>query len=171
MPAWINNDTAYVPLWCKSAYSFLEVASHPDELVDEAHRLGLRALALTDRDGVYGMVRAHKRAREIGLQLVVAAELTLDDDSALLLYAMNRAGYANLCQLISAGRLRSPKGISRVTIDEVCARAPGHTRDACYARTGAYLRFQRTDEPAVAAACARAGEPFAAACRRGAALP
>jgi error-prone DNA polymerase len=125
MTAWFNGDTAYVPLWCKSAYSFLEGASHPDELIDEAHRLGLRALALTDRDGVYGMVRAHKRAREIGLQLIVGAEVTLDGDSTLLLYAMDRGGYANLCQLISAGRLRSPKGLSRVSLDEVCEHAPG----------------------------------------------
>lgn len=52
-----------------------------------------------------------------------------------------------------------------------CARAPEHTRDACYARTGEFLRFQHADEPAIGATCARAGEPFAAECRRGAGLP
>jgi error-prone DNA polymerase len=57
------NMSSYVPLWCKSNFSFLEGASHPDELVDEAYRLGLPALALTDRDGVYGVVRAHVKAR------------------------------------------------------------------------------------------------------------
>ena len=61
----------YVPLWCKSNYSFLEGASHPEELVEQAHGLGLPALAVTDRDGVYGIVRAHVRAcvwqRERGL--------------------------------------------------------------------------------------------------------
>jgi error-prone DNA polymerase len=49
----------YVPLWCKSNFSFLEGASHPDELVEEDYRLGLPAIALTDRDGVYGVVGAH----------------------------------------------------------------------------------------------------------------
>ena len=57
----------YAPLWCKSNYSFLEGASHPDELVEEAHSLGLRALAITDRDGLYGVVRAHVKAKALGL--------------------------------------------------------------------------------------------------------
>ena len=59
--------SSYVPLWCKSNFSFLEGASHPDELIEEAYRLGLPALAVTDRDGVYGIVRAHVKARELGL--------------------------------------------------------------------------------------------------------
>lgn len=112
------ND--YVPLWCKSNYSFLEGASDPDELVEEAHRLGLRSLALTDRDGVYGMVRAHQKAKELGVHLIVGAEITLFDESNITLLAMNRQGYANLCKLISKGRLRSVKGISHVSWEEVC---------------------------------------------------
>ena len=117
--------SAYVPLWCKSVYSFLEGASHPDELVEEASRLGLRSLALTDRDGVYGIVRAHKKAREVGLHLIVGSEITLDDDSRLILLATDREGYARLCRLISKGRLRSPKGISHVSVEEVCGHAKG----------------------------------------------
>jgi error-prone DNA polymerase len=54
---------SYAPLWCKSSYSFLEGASHPEELVERALALGLPTLALTDRDGVYGAVRAHVTAR------------------------------------------------------------------------------------------------------------
>ena len=53
---------SYVPLWCKSHFSFLEGASHPDELVEQAHAFGLPALALTDRDGVHGVV-AHMCGR------------------------------------------------------------------------------------------------------------
>ena len=52
----------YVPLWCKTHYSFLEGASHPEELVETAHRLGLPALAVTDRDGVYGLVKGRVSA-------------------------------------------------------------------------------------------------------------
>ena len=117
--------SSYVPLWCKSNFSFLEGASHPDELVEEAYRLGLPAVALTDRDGVYGIVRAHVKAREIGLKLITGSEITIEDGSTMVLLAQDRAGYANLCRLITKGRLRSEKGESAVTWDEVCAHAPG----------------------------------------------
>ena len=115
----------YVPLWCKSNFSFLDGASHPDELVDEASRFGLPALALTDRDGVYGIVRAHVKAREVGLKIIVGSEMTIADRSTIVLLAQDRAGYANLCRLISQGRLRSAKGESCVSWDEVCRHAPG----------------------------------------------
>ena len=109
----------YVPLWCKSNFSFLEGASHPDELVDEASRFGLPALALTDRDGVYGVVRAHVKAREVGLKTIIGSEMTIDDGSTIVLLAQDRGGYANLCRLISKGRLRSEKGESFVGWNEV----------------------------------------------------
>jgi error-prone DNA polymerase len=67
----------YAPLWCKSNFSFLEGASHAEELVEEAHRLGIGSLALTDRDGVYGMVRAHVKARELGVHLVCGAQISV----------------------------------------------------------------------------------------------
>ena len=130
----------YVPLWCRSNFSFLDGASHPDELVEQAHALGIETLALTDRDGVHGMVRAHVKAKELGVRLIVGAEVTVDaaadaaavsatGDAAQLstcvLLAADRTGYANLCRLITAGRLRRPKGESRVTWPEVCERAEG----------------------------------------------
>ena len=115
----------HAALWCKSNFSFLEGASHPDELVEEAQRHGLSALALTDRDGVYGVVRAHTKARELGLHLIVGSELTLLDGSTIVLLAQTRAGYANLCQLITVGHLRSPKGECAVACDEVCSHSAG----------------------------------------------
>ncbi len=128
----------YVPLWCKSNFSFLEGASHPSELVERAHHLGLEHLALTDRDGVYGIVRAHVRARELGVRLIVGAQVTLSppadrpsigspkaSPSPTLLLAQDRAGYANLCRLLTTGRRRSPKGSCSVTSEEVCAHAKG----------------------------------------------
>ena len=135
---------SYVPLWCKSNFSFLEGASHPDELVERAHAFGIPALALTDRDGVHGVVRAHVKARELGVSLIVGAEVTVEaatngdavagpgvaggapaSPSTCVLLAMNRTGYANLCRLLTTGRLRRPKGESCVTWPEVCARADG----------------------------------------------
>jgi error-prone DNA polymerase len=117
--------SSYIPLWCKSNFSFLEGASHPDELVEEAHRLGLPAMALADRDGVYGVVRAHVKARELGAKLIIGSEVTVNDGSTIVLLAQNRGGYANLCRLITKGRLRSEKGESAVTWEEVCAHAAG----------------------------------------------
>jgi error-prone DNA polymerase len=118
-------NSSYAPIWCKTNYSFLEGASHPDELVEEAHRVGIRSIAITDRDGVYGIVRAHKKARELGVHLIIGAQVTLHDESILLLLVQNREGYANLCRLLSNGRLRSPTGISHVGLDETCAHATG----------------------------------------------
>ena len=131
----------YVPLWCKSNFSFLEGASHPEELVEQAHACGLPALALTDRDGVHGVVRAHVKARELGVRLIVGSEVTVtaaeaepaaaaepdrpSDLSTCILLVTSRTGYANLCRLITAGRLRRPKGESRVTWPELCRHAGG----------------------------------------------
>src|SRR5207247_2081158 len=117
--------SSYVPLWCKSNFSFLEGASHPDELVEEANRLGLPVLALTDRDGVYGVVRAHVKAREAGLHLIIGSQVTVDDGSPIVLLVQDRSAYANLCRLLTAGRLASAKGESVVTWDEVCRHATG----------------------------------------------
>src|SRR4051812_21374056 len=74
----------YAPLWCKSNFSFLEGASHAEELVEESHRLGIRSIAITDRDGVYGMVRAHVKARELGVHLVCGAQMTIAAPSTQL---------------------------------------------------------------------------------------
>ncbi len=115
----------YAPLWCKSNFSFLEGASHPDELVAEAHRLGLPAIALTDRDGVYGIVRAHLEAKRLGVKLICGSEITIEDGSTVVLLAASRKGYRNLCRLITAGRRACPKGSSRVAWRQVALHAEG----------------------------------------------
>jgi error-prone DNA polymerase len=115
--------STYAPLWCKSNFSFLEGASHPEELIEEAHHVGLRSLALTDRDGVYGVVRAHVKARELGVQLIIGAQVTVADDTTIVFLAQDRAGYANLCRLLTVGRRRCSKGESIVTWREVCEHA------------------------------------------------
>ena len=117
--------SGYAALWCKSSFSFLEGASHPDEYVETAGMLGLRAVALTDRDGVYGVVHAHRRAQDLGVQLLIGSEISIDDGSRIVLLAADRRGYASLCRLITRGRLRSEKGRSSVSWDEVCSHAEG----------------------------------------------
>ncbi|MEE8105935.1 MAG: PHP domain-containing protein, partial [Planctomycetota bacterium] len=126
----------YTPLFCKSNFSFLEGASHPAELVERAHHLGLESLALTDRDGVYGVVRAHVRARELGVHLILGSHITVatgatsktgDAGERIVLLAQDRGGYANLTRLITKGRRRCKKGESSVSWKEVYEHAEGLT--------------------------------------------
>ncbi len=101
---------AYAELHCLSNYSFLRGASHPEELVACAHARGYRALAITDECSVSGVVRAHQKAAGLGLALIVGSEVRLDDGPRLVLLASNRAGYAQLCRLITRGRRQAAKG-------------------------------------------------------------
>lgn len=100
----------YVELHCKSNFSFLEGASHADELVGRAAELGYSGLAITDRNSLAGIVRAHTAAQESGLPLVVGAELHPVDGPPLVVWPSDRAAYGRLCRLISRGRLRREKG-------------------------------------------------------------
>ena len=137
----------YCPLWCKSHFSFLEGASSPAELVQTAHEIGIRSLALTDRDGVYGIVQAHLAAKEHGPHLIVGSEITVEDGTTIVLLAMNRAGYASLCRLVTVGRCRSPKGTSSVTWQEVC----DHAEDLIALWGGAASLLAREPSPDAAA--------------------
>jgi len=100
----------YVELHCKSNFSFLRGASHPDELVLRAAALGYAGLALTDHESVAGVVRGLAPAKELGLQYIVGAEVHPADAPSLVLWPTDRAAYGRLCQLISRGRLRAEKG-------------------------------------------------------------
>jgi error-prone DNA polymerase len=96
----------YAELRCRSCYSFLEGASHPEELVARASELGLSALALTDVNGLQGIVKGWTEARKTGFPLVVGAELTVTDlvrgrPGPLVLLATDREGYARLCRLLT----------------------------------------------------------------------
>jgi error-prone DNA polymerase len=109
------------------SFSFLEGASQPEELIEAAPRAGLPAIALTDRDGVYGIVEAtSRRARRD--QAHRRLRVSIDDGSTIVLLATDRAGYANLCQLITVGGARSEKGTSVVGWREVYEHAPGLDR-------------------------------------------
>jgi error-prone DNA polymerase len=110
----------YVPLWCKSNYSFLEGASHPEELVSQAAFFRLPAVAVTDRHGVYGLARAYQRARELesSTKLISGTQMTVPHGHLLLL-VQDKDGWRNLCRLVTAGARRSEKGLNLVSIQEV----------------------------------------------------
>lgn len=119
------NTPGYVELHCHSGYSFLDGASHPEELVLAARELGHPALALTDHDGLHGAMEFAQAARLHGVQPITGVELTLrdvapglflDDQPAwparghhVTLLAETPAGYANLCRLITRSRMESPR--------------------------------------------------------------
>jgi error-prone DNA polymerase len=115
----------YAELHCKTNFSFLEGASHPDELALRAAELGLAALAITDRNSVAGVVRAHTAAKQLQLKLVIGAEIDLLDAPSVLLWASDRASYGRLSRLITCGRRQAPKGEFHLTFDELADYSNG----------------------------------------------
>ena len=114
---------SYVELHCHSAYTFLDAASTPNELAHRAAALGHEALALTDRDGLYGAMEFARAARAWGVRPIIGAELTLDSGHRLTLLVENPSGYAHLSRLISVAHLAHEKG--RPSLDP--ALPPRHT--------------------------------------------
>ncbi len=115
----------YAELHCKTNFSFLEGTSHPDELVNQAAELGFVALAITDRNSLAGIVRAHVAAKEANFKLLIGAELTPVDGTALVVFAPDRQAYGRLSRLITVGRRNAPKGECRLTFDDIAAHAQG----------------------------------------------
>ncbi|MEO6742043.1 MAG: PHP domain-containing protein, partial [Chthoniobacteraceae bacterium] len=115
----------YVELHARSACSFLRGASHPEALARRAAELGLPAVALCDRDGVYGAARFYAGAKEHGIRAIVGAELTMDDGSVLPVLVETREGYRNLCQLITRAKLRGTKQDAPVRWEEIAEFSAG----------------------------------------------
>src|SRR3990167_120100 len=99
----------YVELHARSAFSFLEGAALPEALAERAARLGQPALALLDRDGLYGAPRLYRAAIRLGIAPLVGAEVTVAGGGRLPLLVEDREGYQNLCRLITRIKMRAPK--------------------------------------------------------------
>jgi error-prone DNA polymerase len=125
------KEPAYAELAVTTNYSFLKGASHPEELVAEAMRLGLSGIGIADHNSLAGIVRAHVAlketgAREAGLQLAVGARLVFADGTPdILAYPENRTAYARLSKLLSLGKKRSKKGSCILTIDDLLTDCDG----------------------------------------------
>src|SRR4051812_8569111 len=101
----------YFELKCRTHYSFLQGASAPEEIVAKAMELGLGGIALTDRDGVYGLPKAYDIAKDHpNFNLISGAELSLDNLPRLTLLAQNRQGYGLMCRLLTASHEGKEKG-------------------------------------------------------------
>ena len=135
-------DVRYAELHCHTNFSFLDGASHPEELVDEAARLGLEALAVTDHDGFYGIVRFAVAAKAVGLPTVFGTELTLGieklepraerasgagqpdpEGEHVIVLADGPVGYARLARAISAGQMAGEKGAPCFSLEGLHAAA------------------------------------------------
>jgi error-prone DNA polymerase len=117
----------YAELHCWSNYSFLQGGSHPEELIECAAALGLMAIALTDRDGLYGAVRFSTYARQRGVAAIIGSELTFEDGAHIVLLVEDERGYANLCQLISRAQMRGSKGDARLRVEDLENHSDGLT--------------------------------------------
>src|SRR5689334_20427914 len=120
----------YLELHTASAFSFLDGASLPETLIARAAELGYGAIALLDRDGVYGAPQFYRAAKAAGIKAIVGAELTCQSAAAggaasaaaprwtLPVLVESAEGYRNLCRVITRGKLRAPKGESALTLQD-----------------------------------------------------
>lgn len=116
----MTGSAPYIELHCHSAYSFLDGASSPTDMVETAAELGYPALALTDHDGVWGSMEFAKACGELGLKAITGAELSVrlaaDEISHITLLAETRQGYSNLCRLITKAHSRTRDGPGRTLL-------------------------------------------------------
>lgn len=115
----------YCELQITSNFSFLEGASHPEELIERAAQLGYHAVAVTDRNSFAGIVRAHIAAKKEGIRLIPACRLDLQDGPSLLAYPTDKEAYGRLSSLLTVGNLRTEKGKCKLYKADVYSYAEG----------------------------------------------
>jgi len=111
-------DLAYAELQVTTNFSFLQGASHPEELAHTAARLGYRAIGVTDHNTLAGAVRMHEAAESCGMPLVIGTRISLTDAPDLLVWPEDRAAYARLCRLLTLGKSRVAKGEFQLSLAE-----------------------------------------------------
>ena len=119
------NAARYAELQCTSHFRFCAAPVPARNLFDEATRLGIEALAITDRNSLAGIVRAHEAAKATGVSLIVGCRLDLTDGMSILVYPADRPAYARLCRLLSLGKKRGGKGLCHLDWSDVVAYGEG----------------------------------------------
>jgi error-prone DNA polymerase len=117
--------THYVELHARSAFSFLEGACVPEELAGACQEFGLSAMAIVDRNGVYGAPRFHMAAKKAGVRAHIGSEITCTNGVTYPLLAETREGYRNLCRMVTRMKLRAKKGEGAATLEEIAEFSPG----------------------------------------------
>lgn len=115
----------YTELQVTSNFTFLRGGSHPEELIEHAATLGYKELAITDRNTVAGIVRAHVAAKAKGIRMITGCRLDLKNGASLLAYPTDKEAYSNLCELLTKGNLRAEKGKCELYKEDVYEHAKG----------------------------------------------
>src|SRR5690348_10536003 len=115
----------YVELHARSGFSFLEGAAVPEELIGACAQFGMPAMALVDRNGVYGAPRFHMAAKKTGIRAHIGSEITCAHGVAYPLLVETREGYRNLCRLVTRMKLRAKKGEGAATLEELAEFSKG----------------------------------------------
>jgi error-prone DNA polymerase len=115
----------YVEFHARSAFSFLEGASLPEELVEVAASFDQPAIAMLDRNGVYGSVRQHLAAKKLSLKAHIGSEITCTDGTSYPLLCESAKGYQNLCRLVTRLKMRAAKGEGAATVEEIAEYSEG----------------------------------------------
>jgi error-prone DNA polymerase len=116
---------SYIELQVTSNYSFLRGGSHIEELFAQAELYDYDAIAITDHNSLAGIARAHHRAKEAGIRLIIGCRLNLTDNTSLLVYPTDRAAYARLCRLLSIGKGRAGKGACHLDWNDLATYSEG----------------------------------------------
>ena len=140
-----RTDHVYTELQVTTNYSFLRGASHIEELLARAAVLRMQALGITDRNSLAGIVRAHQRAREAGIRLIVGCRLDLADGPSVLVYPTDRAAYSSLTRLLTVGKARAGKGKCELRWVDLAAAAEGLIAILCTDPTEANIRRLKAD--------------------------
>ena len=145
-------STDYLDLHARSAFSFLEGAAVPEDLIGACARFGMPAMAIVDRNGVYGAPRFHMAAKKAGLRAHIGSEITCTNGRSYPLLAETRQGYQNICRLVTRMKMRAKKGEGAATLEElaefsrglVClTRHPDERLLAIFGRDHLYAELQR----------------------------
>src|SRR5947207_14502610 len=115
----------FVELPRQAAFTCREGAEQPEALVEAAARAGMPAVALVDRDGVYGAARFHRAAENAGVRALVGSEITLADGARLPVLVEDQDGYRNLCRLITRLKMGAAKGLGSIALDDLAPDAAG----------------------------------------------
>ena len=135
----------YAELQLTTNYSFLRGASQIEELIARAALLRMQAIAVTDRNSLAGIVRAHQRAKEAGIRLIIGCRIDLAGGPSVLLYPTDRAAYSRLTRLLSVGKARAGKGKCELHWPDLAAAAEGLIAILCTDPTEANLRRLKAD--------------------------
>jgi error-prone DNA polymerase len=118
-------DTPYAELHAHTNFSLLDGSSSPEDMVSQAHSLGLHALAITDHNSIAGTVRFAAAAKHANLKVIIGTELTLSDDSHVVVLVKDVTGYENLCQLLTLAYAHGTKDEPHVSFETLAAHAQG----------------------------------------------